>query len=410
MPSADEIARREYDAARVFTPSQPIQASDMFAGRLSQMTMMLDAISQPGHHAIIFGERGVGKTSITNVVSEAISSRSKKILLPRVNCLSDDDFRSIWRRQFSQIQLQEERVSPGFSPKPTIVTTTAADDLSDDFGPDDVRKVIELVSGNHTFAFIFDEFDVIKNKRSQAMMADTIKMMSDYGVQATVMLVGVADSIDDMISHHQSIERAIIQIPMPRMSPAEIGEIFAKGLSKLGMQAPKVASDELKRFAQGLPHVAHLLSLHATKVAIGRGSVEITSRDIHAGVAAALGQWTQSTRNSYYNATKSPQPGHKYREVLLACALADTDELGYFAARDVRAPLEVITGRKRGIQNFSRHLRELHTGRGQVISSKGDDRRRRYRFNSPLMRPYVVMRAFHDGIVTDKQLKELSHS
>ena len=49
------------------------------------------------------------------------------------------------------------------------------------------------------------------------------------------MLVGVADSVDQLIEEHQSIERAAVQIHMPRMSVSELSEIIDKGLSQAGM-------------------------------------------------------------------------------------------------------------------------------------------------------------------------------
>ena len=70
-------------------------------------------------------------------------------------------------------------------------------------------------------------------------------------------------------------------------------------------------------------------------------------------------QWHQSIKSAYYHATKSQQPGHIYKEVLLACALAEADDLGYFAAADVRGPLRAITGKSYDIPNFARHLKEL---------------------------------------------------
>ena len=44
-----------------FSPSAPIDSTDLFAGRTRQIERLLGAIFQRGQHAIIFGERGVGK-------------------------------------------------------------------------------------------------------------------------------------------------------------------------------------------------------------------------------------------------------------------------------------------------------------------------------------------------------------
>ena len=47
-----------------FTPGAPIDSRDLFAGRTRQIDKAINTIFQRGQHAIIFGERGVGKTSL----------------------------------------------------------------------------------------------------------------------------------------------------------------------------------------------------------------------------------------------------------------------------------------------------------------------------------------------------------
>jgi DNA polymerase III gamma/tau subunit len=54
----------------VFTPSAPIDNQALFAGRVNQLNRIIGAVSQRGQHAILFGERGVGKTSLANVLSD----------------------------------------------------------------------------------------------------------------------------------------------------------------------------------------------------------------------------------------------------------------------------------------------------------------------------------------------------
>ena len=84
--------------------------------------------------------------------------------------------------------------------------------------------------------------------------------------------------------------------------------------------------------------ITHLLALNSSKTTIADQRRQMTSGDGHRGIKAAVDQWHQSIKSAYYHATKSQQPGHIYKEVLLACALAEADDLEYFAAADVRGP------------------------------------------------------------------------
>ena len=66
-----DTAQREmldFEAGKVFTPAVPVSERELFSGRIDQLRRVFDAINQHGQHAIIFGERGVGKTSLANII------------------------------------------------------------------------------------------------------------------------------------------------------------------------------------------------------------------------------------------------------------------------------------------------------------------------------------------------------
>lgn len=405
-----EAVQLAFEAGNVFTPGAPINELELFAGRSEQIDAILNAISQRGYHAILYGERGVGKTSLSNVLSQLLHSRkNSKFLLPRINCDASDTYTTLWRKQFNDIIVTETKMGIGFNADQIEVSRKLVDTLPEQITPDDVRRTLEQLAKGLILVPIFDEFDRVQQGYVSTLMADTIKMLSDYSVAATMVLIGVGDSVDSLIGEHQSIERALIQIPMPRMSGLETAQIVTNGLTRLSMTPSDGALDEIKGLSQGLPYITHLLALHSTKAAIQRGSRTVESTDVDVGIKASLGQWQQSVKSAYYHATKSQQPGHIYKEVLLACAVAPTDDLGYFAAADVREPLRHITGRPYDIPNFARHLKELsQPGRGEMLSRTGEKRRIRYRFESPLLRPYIIMRGFSEHMLTKDDMKILA--
>jgi len=80
--------------------------------------------------------------------------------------------------------------------------------------------------------------------------------------------------------------------------------------------------------------------------------------------------------------------------VILACALADRDEFGFFQAANIRDPLRQITGKPYSIASFIQHLANLtEESRGPVLRRSGEKRRYKLRFHNPLMQPFVVMRS-----------------
>ena len=331
------------------------------------------------------------------------------IYFPRANCDARDDFSSLWKKLFQDITFEEKKQEPGFVSKTVSVIKNIADCLPETLTPDLIRRTLSSLPPGIIFAPVFDEFDRIQNPDTSTLMADTIKGLSDFGVNTTLLLIGVADSIDELIGEHQSIERALIQIPMQRMSNDEVITIIDNGISALGMTIEDVEKETVVDLSQGLPHITHLLSLHSTKSAVKRESKKIQRADIKEGIRISLQDWQQSIKSAYYQATKSPQPGNIFREVILACAFSETDDFGYFSAANVRSPLNTICpDRSYDIPNYARHLKLLSgPDRGVLLDRMGEKRRLRYRFNSPLMRPYIVMRAINDQIITRDQLSGL---
>jgi energy-coupling factor transporter ATP-binding protein EcfA2 len=404
-----EYERRYLTVGSVFTPGSPINERDLFAGRLEQFQKILDAVSQRGYHAVLYGERGVGKTSLANVVSGFLAERAPSFVVPRVNCDAGDTFSSLWKKAFQDIVISKTQPGMGFGASDRESNQAVVDDLPQDISPDDIRRTLETLAVGITLLMVFDEFDRLQNRGTAALMSDTIKSLSDYAVNASILLIGVADSVDELIEEHRSIERALVQIPMPRMSQDEIVQIVKNGLARLEMTIDDSALEELASLSQGLPYITHLLGLHSVRAALADRTWNVETSHVEVGIKKSLEQWQQSIKVSYYEATRSPQPGNIYKEVLLGCALAEVDDLGYFTAAAVRTPLRVITGRQYDIPNFARHLKEFsQPGRGGMLERVGETRRLRYRFVSPIMRPYVVMRGFSEGLLTRQAMKKIA--
>jgi Cdc6-like AAA superfamily ATPase len=397
----DHTISRLADLGNAFTPGSPVNNQDLFAGRIDQLSKIFSAVTQRGYHVVLYGERGVGKTSLANMVARGMGT-SPRHLIAKVTCDAGDNFSSVWHKVFKEITYTTQRAGIGFTAPTTAQVTALADCFPTVANPDDVRRVLESIGADRSVVIILDEYDRVLDRLASTLISDTIKVLSDNGTDVTLLLIGVANSVSDLIGGHQSIERALVQIPMPRMSNDEIGQIIDKGMSLLDMTVEQAARTKIVKLSQGVPYVAHLIGLHSAKAAIISGASKLTHDSVRHGISASLDQWHESIKRSYYAATKSHQPGNIYKEVLLACALGEVDELGYFTAASVRHPLRQITGRDYDIPNFAAHLKHFsETTRGSVLVREGQQRRWRYRFTSPLMRPYIVMRGYEDGLTKD---------
>lgn len=390
----EEYVKRLVDINSSFSPSAPINRTDLFAGRIDQISSVLAAIMQRGQHAVIFGERGVGKTSLSNIIFDVlVLSGKSEFQLARYNCGVSADFGSLWRSVLKQLTVSDVEE-----------TVTLETFLPDNPGSEDIREVFQRA--RVASLVIIDEFDRVVDPNTTALMADTIKSLSDHSINTTLLLVGVADSVDQLIAEHQSIERALVQVKMPRMAINELNEIVDKGLVKCNMTILPEVRDKIAHVSRGLPHCTHLLAVHSALMAIRDGRTEIGWDDINAGAHKAVENQQQTIINAYELATHSPRK-NIFKEVLLACALAPTNELGYFTTGDLRRALKVITGKVYDIPQFSRHLKDFCSkDRGPVLHERGQAKRFRFRFVNPLMEPFILIKGLTDKLITLDQISE----
>lgn len=368
-----------------FTPGGPVDTYSLFAGRTTKVQDVLGALTQRGQHVALYGERGVGKTSLANVVPEVYELvRPGRLLSGKVNANTDGGFAVLWQSIFRELGID----SP---PKPT---------------PEDIRYA--LAQEGRPSLIVIDELDRLDDDEALSLLADTIKSLSDHSVPATLVLVGVADSVGALIGEHASIVRNLVQIRMPRMSPDELREILQKGCDHAKLAMSPRAVEEITALSQGLPHYTHLLALYAAQRVVMDDRAEITHLDVEAAVPGAVEKHT--LQSDYLKAVRSPRPVHLFKEILLACAFAPKNQLGYFTPGAIRDPLEIIAGRRLDIPAFSRHLKEfLGDARASVLQREGLPRKYFYRFADPIMQPYVILNGLSEKLISPDQLAALMH-
>ena len=377
-----------------FTPEAPINSRELFAGRVRERERVINTIFRRGAHAVLFGERGVGKTSLATTIFDFLVAvlGEANYAIARVTCSATMNFEAIWKSIFRELAVEYE------DKELTLDSWLEANPHAEN-----VRQTIGVLS--NPSILVIDEFNEIRDPATKKALADTIKTLSDNSTNTTLIIVGVADSIDELIADHASIDRALSQIKMPRMSKKELLEIVDNGMTRCELTVESDVRHRLADYSQGLPTYTHLLARESAICAVRDGRTHITLEDLRDAIKESVDNQLGTHLTAYMEAVSAPRAKY-FKPVLLACALAKKDERGFFYATNVTEPFRTITGKDYKIPAFAKTLRDFSSKRGPILEQVG----RKYRFRKPLMEPFILLRGLADNLIRENQLTRPSAS
>jgi Cdc6-like AAA superfamily ATPase len=391
----DDWIHRSLEIQSLFSPAAPINEVSLIAGRQPQIAALASAIFERGRHAILFGERGVGKTSLATTFYMMYASKTRAIPSIRKAAFPDDTYSSLWRRVFAEMQVSGIRVSENYA---------------GDIGPDDVVREMSNFSLNSYPIIILDEFDKFTDIGAKKLVSHTLKALSDSGSSnATIIIVGVAEDVNVLVEEHASIARNITEIKMPRMSSDEMIQIIDQRYPKVGFELEKRSLDNIISLARGLPEYVHFLGRDAAVNAARLRRLQVGANDVDFAIRNMIKTSEQTSGDVYEKAILSNKKNNLYKQVLLACALAKNDDLGRFIPSDVLLQLESILGRPIKIANFFPHIEAFCAAeRGSILEKKGAPKAYKYRFKEPKMQPYVIMKGVADDLIAHDKFGHLA--
>jgi hypothetical protein len=190
------------------------------------------------------------------------------------------------------------------------------------------------------------------------------------------------------------------------MSRDELEDIVRKCLIVTDMTISGPALQEISRISIGLPHYAHLLGLYSALRAVSHGEVVVTEDHLKLALDTALENAHHTIQKLYLRATESSQATAKYQQVLLACAMAMTNKLGFFTPADVREPLSMILKKPAKIEHFARHLHAFCDDEcGPVLNRITIKKHPQFRFDNALVQPFALIKGLAEGMITEDDLR-----
>lgn len=389
-----EAKIKESGVRNIFTPHQPIQSVDLFWGRQKQVQQLIEHISTPGQHALLYGDRGVGKSSLANIAADLLISTLIDGDLYKKRCDSRDTFASILAnplrafgidqrvsessssvRQGGEAGLRIPIAKAGIHTERETKTTYRGIDLS----PSVVAEQLQDRKG----LLLIDETDAVANSDEKRKVAELIKLLSDNGSKFKLLVVGIGDTAEELTGAHPSIQRCLRETKLDRMTPAELTLIITQGATKLEIGFSPDVTNAIVRLSSGYAHFTHLLALKCAEDAIADDRTLVDMAQLERSLNRAVEEAEGSLRRSYENAVRSYNTD-MYVTILRAAASLDRVE---FSAGQLRTAISTLSGSyvtQASLNNFLTRL--ISSGSATVLVRKAKGI---YKFTDPRMPSFI---------------------
>ena len=277
----DRFAAVRAKLRHAFTPSQPVADRRLFAGRDDVLKTIIRSIEDQRLHVVLYGERGIGKTSLLHILTQAAGEA--RYIVVYTSCGANSNFDETFRAAAAEIPLL---FHSGFSPTGSEAEkgSSLADLLpSEPLTPRKFGDLSARLTGTRVL-IILDEFDRAESSAFRRDVAEVIKNLSDRLGRVQLVLAGVAADLTELVEHIPSIRRNIFALRVPKMSEAEVLQIVANGEREADLKFDGQASAFVVEVARGSPYIANLICHHAGHAALDAGRSTVVPADVASAV------------------------------------------------------------------------------------------------------------------------------
>jgi hypothetical protein len=390
------------------SPTAPIQLEENLYGRGKQLRIIKQALYAPGRSIFIYGDRGVGKTSLAHTVAFKQQSANRDPVF--LACSPQATFSSIMSDAIRGLQKSTDGRSkqstahkgtlglPGVASYQVDYTRERVDSTVDPSM--DLNRVIAIlteIGGKEDSVIVIDEFDRIASDAERSYFADFIKQIGDQRIGIRFVFCGVGESLEKLLGAHGSCYRYLESIELPRLSWDARWEIIDRAASALRVTVGDRARFRIAAISDGFPHYVHLVCEKLFWEMFEDPQACITADNSHYtnAVAAAVLGIEQHLKQAYDVAVMQMNDG--YEEVLWAVAdhsdLIRRSDSVYASYSDIMSSLDRTP---LGRTAFAARLRKLKSDEcGSILTS---NRAGWFQFRESIVRGYVRLRAEEKGI------------
>ena len=400
------------------SPDKPIRSCEFLRGRGSELDRVILELNHFNSVPFIFGNRGVGKTSLARTAAQLVNESGNEHLY--VACAPGASMLTIFREIAHDLlslavktrgrQAIVKQIELNISSNPGIKLTVErhSPQISQFVDVNEavrtLRDIDKLLPKEVKTVVVIDELEELNNE-DRVHLAYLIKQLGDQEFTVRFLLVGIAENVQELIGAHASVPRYTHEVSLSPLIANDLIEVVSDAGKTLEIGVSHDILCKIAIIGNGYPHFAHLIGKSIFLEAIVEGESSITQSIYKKGIFRAVAGSTEELKISYDKATQRQDDYYKY----LIWALADSN------AVDIRIDDWVnhcknIAGKYHWKLPSERILKDrigkLSLDRsGNIVNNtstrygKSDKRYRYKRFNNNLMRGHVRLMAESEGVI-----------
>ena len=384
----------------VFTPgSPPLEEHNVYVPR-QEAEANLERFLQRRQVPVIFGEYGVGKTTVVQRFFQDRGVNGRLVYVPSVSGTTLPDIFQIllehlgYTVEVERTAGQVVGVDGGFDFK--VVKANAKGEESEQSktqlvvtSPTDVA-VIRAIR-NAQLVVVLDEM----HKASDAFrrdLVDFIKATRTGGGGFDLVLIGTSMDAERLVEPDPGIDRYVKEMPVALLSHKEARFIVDEGFRRLGLSIQEELADRLVSSAAGAPTIVQSLCLDAAEAAKADDRDEVTESDCRLAVQRYLQEHGRRLAGVYLRAIETFGPKRYRKQILQAVAKLDSD---YATMEDIRTTVSIALNEDIPSQSLSGPLGSLKTDDyGKILQDvervvSGDRIHNLTTFTDPMMKSFV---------------------
>jgi len=395
--------------AQLVFPAQPIHSVEHLFGRESELRRIEEALYAAGRHVFIYGDRGVGKSSLAATAANQYQSSDSEYI--DVSCSPDATFSdviaNIAYQAISASRLNKKTIREKTGLKFKFLNLEQAQDitLKDLHGEIksllDAVEILREVSLIHSKSpvVVIDEFDRMESEDERALFADLLKHLGDKRIAIKFIFTGVATTIDSLLGAHQSAIRQLETIELPKLSWDARWEIVTDAARAFGLEVEKDILVRIAAVSDGYPYYVHLITEKLMWHIFWQEDTHstISKKHYHSAIKDAIQSISAELKRPYEKAIS--QRTGDYEEVLWSTA--DSEWLHRYV-KDMYSSYEYIMSEfsdKEAItySKYGTRIRSLKNETCGQILVPHPKKKGMYSYREKMLRGYVRMQAEAHG-------------